>query len=137
MAGTTRITVRVDHAAVREMTHGPSGLVRVDLARRGRRVESRAKVLCPVNRGRLRASISVVPVTIGGNPGVRIGSDVAYTVFVHNGTGIHGPRGRPIVPVTATVLSWQPRGGGRRVYARRSSGTPGRPFLTEALPAAG
>lgn len=136
MAVTVRLRVEVDRAAIRHITHGADGPVAGDMARRGRNIESEAKRLCPVLNGRLRASItseldlSSVEVT------VRVGSNLDYALAVHDGTGIHGPRGAPIRPVRAQYLSWMPAGGGRRVYVRQVQGMRGRPFLRDAVPAA-
>lgn len=43
------------------------------------------------------------------SPGVfqaRLGTHMAYAPFVEFGTGLYGPRGRPIVPVRARALRW-------------------------------
>lgn len=133
MPGTVRLVV--DHAAVRDITHGRGGAVYGDMARRGRNIESEAKRLCPVLDGRLRASItSEVEVSSVGVT-VRVGTNVAYALWVHDGTGIYGPAGRMITPQRAARMSWQPRGGGPRVYARATRGMRGRPFLRDAVPA--
>lgn len=112
----------------------------------GNRVLNNARRLCPVDEGRLRASLTMeVRVTTAG-PVVRIGSNLDYARYVHEGTGIYGPRHMPITPVTASVLRWPIKnnsGTGRRrfaggqtaafAYARSVKGTPPRPFLLDAL----
>lgn len=149
------VVIRYNQAGMNALLRSPRGPVAADLLRRGRRVESRAKVLCPVNRSRLRSSITHELVTIGGDLVVRIGTNVDYARPVHDGTGVYGPKGTPIHPVTAKVLAWPNRGTtsrrrtrtGRTVTTRAQTatstsfaayvqGTPGRPFLARALPAA-
>jgi hypothetical protein len=127
------IRLVVDHAAIRRITHGQDGEVAGDMGRRGRNIESDAKRRCPVLDGRLRASItSEVEVSVVGVT-VRVGSNAAHALWVHEGTGIYGPTGRPITPVRSRYLSWQPRGGGRRVFVKSTRGMRGRPYLRDAL----
>lgn len=152
--------VRYDSAALNDLLRSPRGPVAGDLLRRGRAVESRAKVLAPVDRGRLRSSITHELVTVRGDLVVRVGSNVAYARFVHEGTGIYGPKGQPIRPVRARVLSWPSRpttsrrrtrtgrivttraqAGKRgrpedRAFAMQVRGSPPRRYLANALPAA-
>lgn len=49
----------------------------------------------------------------GGEFIARIGSSLEYAPYVEYGTGIYGPKGKPIVPVTARALAWP----GRPIYA--------------------
>lgn len=152
-----RTRYKVDPARVRANLNAPDGPVAQDLGRRCVRVMNEAKRRCPVDEGTLRASITFdVQVGPGGLVG-RVGSPLRYAVWVHEGTGIYGPRGAPIVPRSASVLRWPVRGtsssrpsrvpGRGRVttksltptgfaYARSVKGSPARRFLTEALPAA-
>lgn len=55
--------------------------------------------------------------------------------YVHEGSGVYGPQGTPIVPKRAKMLRWL-GDDGAPVFAKSSRGTPGRPFLTDALVAA-
>lgn len=80
-------------------SHGP---VAVDLGRRCYRVRGKALGLCPVDIGRLRSSINISLGHDAEGAYGDIGSNVEYTIFVHQGTR----------------------------YME------GRPFLTDALPAA-
>lgn len=75
---------------------GPAdGAVARDLFRRGKKIERKAKQLCPVDTGRLRTSIHTVTFYANGEPGVRVGSDVNYAGYVHDGT--RHMRGRPFL----------------------------------------
>lgn len=128
--------VRYDAGAIQALVRSPQGPVAVDLLRRGRAVEAAAKIGCPVDKGRLRSSITAEIVMVAGGLVCRIGTNVAYARAVHDGTGIYGPRGAPIRPVRAKVLAWPGRGGGGGGFAMYVKGSPGRPFLARALPAA-
>lgn len=105
-----------------------------DLRVRGNRVLSGARRRAPVDKGTLRASITLT-FSRGprGEPVAQIGSNLPYAVWVHEGTGVFGPKGQPIVPRSAQFLRFVPRGGTRPVFARSVQGMPGRPFLLEAL----
>lgn len=50
------------------------------------KVVNRAKVLCPVDTGRLRDSITWELGTVGGLPAARIGTNVEYASYVETGT---------------------------------------------------
>jgi len=135
--------------AMKQLLQSESGLVAQDLIRRARAVENKAKRLCPVDEGRLRASISREIAVENGELVARVGTNVDYALFVHEGTGIDGPEGRYIVPVRRKVLRWADKnnsGTGRRrflrgktkgyIYSKRSRGSAPRPFLRDALPSA-
>jgi hypothetical protein len=128
--------VRIDAGAVNQLLHSSSGVVVREMVKRGKKVETLAKRLCPVDHGRLRSDIHLDVVTRGSVTGVRIGSSLDYALYVHEGTGIYGPRGRPILPKSGRFLVFTPRGGSKIVFAKSVRGTPGKPFLTEALAAA-
>lgn len=69
-----------------ELLKSPSGPLAADLLRRTLRVEATAKRLCPVDTGRLRASIShEIQTDSHGLIGV-VGSNVEYASFVEFGT---------------------------------------------------
>jgi hypothetical protein len=63
---------------------------------------------------------------------------VRYARWVHNGTGIYGPRHRPIKPKRAKALRFKGRRFGKSgwVYARQVKGMKPNPFLEDALIAA-
>lgn len=129
-----------------------------DLFRRATAVANRAKILCPVDRGQLRQSITVALGTagLGSDPVAVIGSRLEYAIYVHEGTGIYGS-GSMIRPKSGKFLVWEARGttsrrksrvpgrgftttraqvGSPLIFARQVRGMPGRPFLRDALPAA-
>lgn len=131
-----RVNIQINHAAVRALFTDPHGAVADELLRRGNNVATLAKKYCPVNTGHLRASISAKLVQFNGQVAVIVGTNVNYGMYQHEGTGIFGPYGTPIVPVNASYLRFRPKGSTEFVYAKEVRGTPPTFFLKRALPAA-
>jgi hypothetical protein len=138
-----RITHRLDLAAIRVLLTSPQRGVVQDLLRRGLLVETAAKrnlagVGGPkrIDTGRLRASINTQLASRGGTPLVLVGTNVRYGRFVHDGTGVYGPRRRPIRPRRGKFLRFRPGRRGPYVYAREVKGMRPNQYLTNALPAA-
>lgn len=136
-------THRLDLPAVRALLTSPRGGVVRDLLRRGLRVESQAKrnlagIGGPkrIDTGRLRASISTQVVFRSGEPAVIVGTNVKYARWVHDGTGLYGPRQAVIRPRRGKFLRFKPKGAHKFVYARKVRGMRPNPFLRNALPAA-
>lgn len=142
------VTVRLDPGAIRAQLTGPGGAIARDLIRRGQRVENKARRLCPVDEGRLRASISTEVRGSGSSLTIRIGSNLEYAIYVEEGTGIYAGRGY-ITPKRGTYMRWPRKNnsgsgsrrysGGRTstyVFAKRVKGVRPRPFLRPALDAA-
>jgi hypothetical protein len=89
-----------------------------------------------VDTGHLRAKIAVQLVRRAGFPAVRIGTNVKYALWVHDGTGIYGPKHSYIYPKTKRYLRFRPKGSLDYVYAKRVKGMKPNPFLVNALEAA-
>lgn len=114
-----------------------------DLLKRGLKVQARARVLLGgaaghprrIDTGALRSDIGVQLRTVGGSPSVRIGTNKKYARWVHDGTGIYGPRRRRITPTTKKALAFRGRNG-RRVVVRSVRGMEKNEFLSDALSAA-
>lgn len=90
---------------------------------------ARAKVLAPVDTGRLRASIRLERRSVFGlRQRWTVGSDVEYAPMVNDGTRPHKIR-----PRTKKALRFKV--GGKVVFAKVAShpGTRARPFLDRAL----
>jgi hypothetical protein len=145
---TVRTAVSLNQAGLNAALRGPNGASYQAVLRKGNRVLSAARTRCPVDEGRLRASLALEMVEVAGVPAARIGSNLPYLKYVHDGTGIYGPHGTRIVPVSAKALRWPVKnnsGTGNRRYrggstiqyrfARSVKGVRGRPFLREALAA--
>lgn len=125
-----------DRGAVASLWNTPGSPVARDLLRRGLQVESQAKVLCPVDQGRLRASISTTLEFEDGLPVAFVAAPVGYAAAVHEGARPHWPPPGPL-QAWARRHGWTDRSAGfliGRAIAQR--GTIGRPFLRDALGAA-
>lgn len=87
----------------------------------------------PYKTGTLRRSIHSEVSSLGGLSGKVIqDTGVAkYGYWVHDGTGIYGPKGEPIVPKTKKVLAW--RGSNGMVFARSVKGMKPRPYMKKAF----
>ncbi len=101
-----------------------------------------AKRLVPRKTGNLGRTIRLGTVTDTSAQVVAGGtSQVGYARYVEEGTGIHGPRKRRIVPRQAKVLSWV--GGGSRLtgkgkgstrrFARSVAGRKATPYLVPGV----
>ena len=118
--------IRIDRADLRRAIRGAS---LGELRTAGQQVINRAKILAPVDTGRLRAAIKGKPKRSWTlRPRFEITCNVDYASFVHDGARPHVIR-----PRSASVLRF--RIGGRVVYARvvNHPGTAPRPFLDRAL----
>lgn len=118
--------VRLDRADLRRVMREASSR---ELRTAGRMVINRAKVLAPVDTGRLRASIQgELTRSWTLRPRFTVGSNVEYAAYVNDGTRPHIIR-----PRNARALRFMV--GGQVVYARvvHHPGTRANPFLDRAL----
>lgn len=134
-----------DHSGVNreELRHrlfAPSGPVEMNLYRRGIRVQTRARQILRsagrIDTGRLVNSVTVEIDRRAGLPIIRVGTNVEYARYIHDGTGIYGPKGTPITPKRSQFLVFTPKGSTDVVFARQVRGIRPTPFLRDALPAA-
>lgn len=126
------VRVSISQQALGSLAVDPSGPVMKDLFRRGLRVQARARRLCPVDEGRLRSSIQVGFGNDSRGHFVKVGTDVSYAIYVHEGTRPHWP------PVLA-LGGWAQRHNIAAFLVARAvarHGTRAHPFLRDALPAA-
>lgn len=116
--------VRIDRA---EILRAARRAATSEITAGARQVTNRAKILTPVNTGRLRASIHYT-VSHSGNPSAVVETNVNYAPYVHDGTRPHIIR-----PRRRQALRF--RVGGATVFATEvhHPGTSARPFLTAAL----
>jgi len=142
-------TVRLDNAALNRELRSPGGAVARDILMRSNKVRNKALRLAPVDQGRLRQSITVEMTKSQNEIVGRVGTNVKYAIWVHEGTGIYAGKGY-ITPKRAKMLRWPVKnqsGQGRRrykggatagyAYAKRVRGVKGRPFLRDAVKEAG
>ena len=143
---TAEVSFTFDAAAMQAYMTGENGAAFTAVRSHGNRVLNLAIAKCPVDEGRLRGSLTLEMRSEGGLPIARVGSNLPYARYVHDGTGIYGPRGDVIRPRNAQVLAWPVKNnsgvGNRRysggktanyAFARSVRGMPGRPFLLDAL----
>lgn len=140
-----KVRHQLNHQEITRILTSPTGPVAKDMLIRGYRVQAAARknlgggVSGPkrIDTGKLRASISVQLKRKATNIiTVRIGTNVEYAIWVHDGTGLYGPMGRPIRPKTARYLKFKPRGANEFVYAKQVKGMRPNRFLADAMHAA-
>jgi hypothetical protein len=128
-------SLKLSEAAVRQITTAPGGPVWNAMLKATAITRDRAKLDLTVNNlvnnGQLRNSIESKVTARGDEVVGRIGTDLSYAGYVHEGTV------GPIVPRRARVLRFQPKGATAFVFASSVQGTreTGRysPFLKKAL----
>lgn len=82
----TDVEFRMDETEVANLFASEEGDVARYLVGLAAQVERQAKIYCPVDTGRLRASIASVTVREGGGLVAYVGSDVEYAIYVEFGT---------------------------------------------------
>jgi hypothetical protein len=133
---------RLNAAGIRALINSPQGGIAQDLLLRAKLVETQAKRNLnggpsgPRRRdtGRLISSILGTVIMRNGEPVGIVGTNVKYARWVHDGTGIYGPRGMMIRPVRAKFLRF--KAGGRVIYRRQVKGMKPNRYLLFALRAA-
>lgn len=130
------VSVRIDinGSALNRLLRSPTGPVAREMLRRGRKVQSAARRRINSRTGALSRSIEVDIVIVDRTAGARIGTNLSYARFVHDGTGVHGPNRRPIKPTRRKALAFGGVGG--NVVVASSRGQRGTHFLRNALRAA-
>jgi hypothetical protein len=134
----------IHHATLQAFLRSPTGGVARDILRRGLKVETAAKRNLAgangkprrIDTGQTRASIATVLLFPAGVPTARIGTPLRRARWIHDGTGIYGPRRTPIRPTRAKFLRFKPKGSRRYIYVRSVKGMRANPFLKDALAAA-
>lgn len=142
------VTTEIHHDAVVAFLYGPNGPMVRRVRHWGENVHAAAVRRAPRDTGLLANSGSV---RVGVAPGfvfAVIAFRTHYARYVARGTGIYGPKGRPIRPVTARALRFEPgraigplRRGAQHpapgdrgtVFAASVKGSPPNPFLEDAL----
>lgn len=81
-----------NQGALDDLLRGENGAIAKDLERRAVRVEAAAKRQCPVDTGRLRASITHALDQDGQGLLAVVGSDVEYAAYVELGTSRTRPQ---------------------------------------------
>lgn len=114
--------------------NSPKGWAAEATQRAASKVERKSKRICPVDKGLLRASIFKRRYFTILGPGMIVGSNVRYAYWVHEGTGIFGPKRTPIIPVRAQAMVFRVKSG-KLIFAAKVKGSKPQPFLRDALDA--
>lgn len=130
---TVNIKINIKKAKIKKMFSDPKGPLARGMLKKAKQVERRAKRLVPVNHGLLRASITARVVYRGSLPIGQVGTKVKYAIYVHEGTGIYGPRGTPITPKKSPFLVFKPKGSKNYIRVKSVKGMKATPFLRDAL----
>ena len=142
-------TFRINQAVVDELLRGRSGPVVQHIEGIVRDVRNEAVRNVKRDTGALAASHDATVNVYGRLVVGRVGTPLEYGRYLHEGTGIYGPKHTPIRPVSAKVLRFKPgrmigplpagRAGtspenrGGWVFARSVRGVPPHPWLVEAF----
>ena len=139
----SRVEITIDEAGVQRLLRSPDGDVYKAVDRVVQATRNLAVSMAPVDEGPLRASLRTR--VVAGPREVKgwVYSELEYALYVHEGTGIYGPRGAPIRPKRGRYLVFEarnarttPRGRGNLVFARQVRGQRPQRFLLNALKAA-
>lgn len=130
-------TARIDRQAVTRLVQGRGSPVYDAVQRGTNRARDRAKIEVTaagrVDTGYLRNQIQSDVRVTGSRVIGKVTSHAPYSRFVHGGTGIYGPRGRPIVPRRARYLRFKPKGSATFVFTKSVKGMRPTPFMQRAL----
>lgn len=123
--------VRIYTPVLDRMLNSPSGETGRLMARIGRQIQAGGKARVRKRSGRLARSIKVSQYRDTRGQVVKVGSNLKYAYYEHEGTRPH-----VINPRRGRVVTF--RSGGRRVFARvvLHPGTRGSRFLVEPMRAA-
>ncbi|SNT13877.1 hypothetical protein SAMN05443665_101729 [Actinomadura meyerae] len=125
--------VRINQAALNHMLRGRGGPVDEHVRTLTRRTETLGKRNIRVDTGRTRASIHSNVRTRGTLVIGWVGTRSKVGLWLHEGTGVYGPRGRPIRPKNGRFLVFTPKGASGVVFAREVKGVKGDEWLVRAL----
>lgn len=136
--------VRIDWSwnepEIDRLLRSPDGDVATYIRRIAEATRSLAVAKAPVDNGPLRASLRVHMDSTGTQVKAWVYSNLEYALYVHEGTGIYGPKGQPIRPKRGQFLRFEVRnprttapGRGNIVFARQVRGQRPNRFLLEAL----
>jgi hypothetical protein len=131
--------IQLNQAEIDRLLRGGSGPVVRHVATLTRHTQNAAKRNAKVDEGHLRASVTQAVTTTASEVRGRVGTGLIYGLYLHEGTGVYGPRGAPIRPVHRQFLRFEVKSGtaaiGRRpvVFARSVRGVPGDKWLLRAL----
>jgi hypothetical protein len=135
-----RVEFMWNEPEIERMLRSPDGEVATYVRRVAEATRSLAVGMAPVDNGPLRASLRVRMEYTGSQVKAWVYSNLEYALYVHEGTGIYGPKGTPIRPKRGRYLVFEARnarttapGRGNLVFARQVRGARPNRFLLRAL----
>lgn len=135
-----RVEFTWNEPEIDRILRSPDGDVVSYVRRVAEATRSLAVAGAPVDDGPLRASLRVRMESTGAHVKAWVYSELHYALYVHEGTGIYGPKGTPIRPKRGQFLVFEarnarttPRGRGNLVFARQVRGARPNRFLLRAL----
>lgn len=126
-------TVVLHRAEIDKMMLTPGGKVYDRFSRYGDKVKKAARRKVPKDTRRGMASIDKNMRVTGRRLIVRVGTNLKYLLYQHEGTGIYGSKGRPIRPKKKPFLVFIPKGGTHVIRTKQVRGVRPDPFLVDAL----
>jgi hypothetical protein len=135
---TSTVRVSINRANMTWFLTAPSGPIVRAVATYTRRTLNAGRAGAPVDTGAGRAAMHSDVVVEAGSIRGRV--YLPKHLFFHAlGTGIYGPKGRPIKPVNGKYLVWRAKGGARAggraplIFARQVKGVPRNDWMIAAL----
>lgn len=118
-----RVRVNINHTKAQAYArqHGRVSVLRAAQTTQ-RRARANIAAAGRVNSGALMRSIEIRPT---GTMRYSVGSDLPYAIFQEKGIG-------PVVPVSAKVLRFKPKGASGFVFAQRTKGFAGAHYMRDA-----
>lgn len=139
----SRVEITINDAEVDRLLRSADGDVYKAVERVVLATRNLAVSMAPVDDGPLRASLRTRMQATSREVKGWVYSNLDYSLYVHEGTGIYGPRGQPIRPKRGQYLVFEarnarttPRGRGNLVFAREVRGQRPQRYLLNALRAA-
>lgn len=136
----SRVVITLNDAEINRILRSPDGDVGKAVRDVVTSTRNYAAALAPVDNGPLRASLRTKYEYSARYVKGWVYSDLDYALYVHEGTGVYGPKGQPIKPKRGKYLVFQARnarttaaGRGNLVFARQVKGQRPQRFLLEAL----
>lgn len=127
------VTLELDTNDFQRLRRALPGKAEKAVAKKGALIERRAVLNAPFDTQDLINSSVLLLTGSGFNRQAEIAFRAKHAIFVHEGTGIFGPKGRPIeiTPVNAQALFWP--GAAHPVKRVVIKGMEPRPFLRDAF----
>lgn len=99
------------------------------------RIENDAKRRSPVDLGHNKNRISTEVKASGaaGRIKAKIFTESGYGGFLEVGTGVHGPKGRPIKPKRGRFLVWKDRRTKKLIFAKQVRGVKAQPYIVPSV----